>query len=69
MGRSPGTSRGEPADEPEGFSCVQEFAAGHNIRELDAVKQLNAFGDGVGGKRLRYWQLVADRGLPSEASA
>lgn len=53
MRRSPGNSRRELADNPEGFSCVRKFAARHNIGELETVKQLSAFGDRMAGKRLR----------------
>ena len=46
---------------------VQEFAGRHNIRALDTVEQLESLSDGMGGKRLRYRQLIADNGLASGA--
>ena len=46
---------------------VQEFAARHNLREHDTVAIMGSVADGMGGKRLRYDELIADNGLVSGA--
>ena len=46
---------------------VQEFAARHNVRELDTIDIMGAIADGGAGKRLRYEDLIADNGLFSAA--
>ena len=46
---------------------VQEFAGRHNVRDLDTIDQMGQTAAGMGGKRLRYRELVADNGLPSGA--
>ena len=44
---------------------VGEFAGRHNIRELDTSAQMARLARGMVGKRLRYYILIADNGLPS----
>ncbi len=39
---------------------VQEFAAKHNIRDRDTIDQINAVVADMEGKRLRYFDLIAD---------
>ena len=46
---------------------VQEFAGRHNIRELDTATQMGEIARKLAHKRLRYWQLIANNGLPSGA--
>ena len=46
---------------------VQEFAARHNLRDEDTIDIMAAVADGMGGKRLRYRELIADNGLESGA--
>ena len=46
---------------------VQEFAARHNLREEDTIDIMAAVASGMGGKRLRYRELIADNGRPSGA--
>ena len=46
---------------------VQEFAARHNLREHDTVAIMGSVAAGMGGKRLRYDELIADNGLVSGA--
>ena len=46
---------------------VQEFAGRHNLREHDTVAIMGSVADGMGGKRLRYDELIADNGLASGA--
>lgn len=46
---------------------VNEFAGRHNIRDLDTIAQMTALARGMVGKRLRYADLVADKGLASGA--
>ena len=46
---------------------VQEFAGRHNLRERDTIDIMGAFASGMGGKRLRYQELIAPNGLPSGA--
>ena len=48
---------------------VQEFAARHNLREQDTAEIMGSVTDGMGGKRLRYSDLIADNGLNSGARA
>ena len=44
---------------------VNEFAGRHNVRESDTVQQIASIVEGMGGKRLRYQDLIDDNGLPS----
>ena len=44
---------------------VQEFAARHNLRDLDTIDIMSAVAEGGVGKRLRYRELIADNGLSS----
>ena len=37
---------------------VDEFAGRHNMRPLDTIDQMKAMVRGMGGKRLRYRDLV-----------
>ena len=46
---------------------VQEFAARHNLRDEDTIDIMAAVASGMGGKRLRYRELIADNGLSSGA--
>ena len=46
---------------------VAEFATRHNDRELDTIDQMSAMVEGMGGKRLRYEDLIADNGKDSGA--
>ena len=46
---------------------VDEFAGRHNCRDADTVDQMAALTTGMGGKRLRYRDLIAPNGLPSGA--
>ena len=46
---------------------VQEFAARHNLRDEDTIDIMAAVANGMGGKRLRYRELIADNGLASGA--
>ena len=46
---------------------VTEFAGRHNVRESDTVQQMGSIVEGMGGKRLRYQDLIDDNGLPSGA--
>ena len=39
---------------------VTEFSGRHNDRPLDTVDQMAKIVQGMGGKRLRYCDLVAD---------
>ena len=39
---------------------VSEFAGRHNIRELDTIDQMQEIVAGLTGRRLRYWELIAD---------
>ena len=48
---------------------VQEFAARHNLRDEDTIDIMAAVASGMGGKRLRYGDLIADNGLESGARA
>ena len=48
---------------------VQEFAGRHNMRESDTIDQMVALVCGMGGKRLRYADLISDNGLDSGARA
>ncbi len=48
---------------------VQEFAARHNLRELDTIDIIAAVTGGMDGKRLRYRELIADNGLPNGANS
>ena len=44
-------------------------AARHDLRERDAIDVMGAVTDGMGGKRPRYRELIADNGLSSGARA
>lgn len=46
---------------------VQEFAGKHNIRNQDTLVQMATVALKLAGKRLKYSDLIADNGLPSEA--
>ncbi|MCY4241333.1 MAG: transposase [Rhodobacter sp.] len=46
---------------------ITEFAAHHNLRELDTLSIVTAVAKGGEGKRLRHRQSVADSGLDSGA--
>ncbi len=46
---------------------VDEFAGRHNMREMDTLDQMAAIVSRMDGKRLRYWDLIADNGLDSGA--
>ena len=46
---------------------VQEFAARHNLRDMDTIDIMASLSDGMGGKRLKYEDLIADNGLASGA--
>lgn len=46
---------------------VTEFEGRHNERESDTIEQMGAIIDGMGGKRLRYRELIVPNGLPSGA--
>jgi len=48
---------------------VKEFAGRHNMRELDTIPQMLGVAKGMEGSRLRYKDLIADNGLPSQARA
>ena len=48
---------------------VTEFQRRHNIRDEDTLDQLDALVEGMGRKRLRYRELIADNGLDSGARA
>ena len=48
---------------------VNEFSGRHNVREADTVDQMVGVVSGMGGKRLRYSDLIADNGLDSGARA
>ena len=46
---------------------IDEFAARHNVRELDALNQVAHVAAGMVGRRLMYRDLVADTGLSARA--
>ena len=46
---------------------VAEFERRHNVRNDDTLRQMEAIVDGMGRKRLRYRELIADNGMPSGA--
>jgi len=46
---------------------VAEFAARHNARRLDTLRQMAALALGMIGRRLQYAELIADNGLGSGA--
>ena len=46
---------------------VNEFERRHNIRDEDTLDQLDALVEGMGRKRLRYRELIANNGLDSGA--
>ena len=46
---------------------VQEFAAKHNLRDLDTLDQMTLLAGALIGKRLLYRNLIADNGLSSGA--
>ncbi len=48
---------------------VQEFAARHNLRELDTIDIIASVTTGMDGKRLRYRELIADNGLSNGANS
>ena len=43
------------------------LAGRHNVREADTVDQMVGVVAGMGGKRLRYNDLIADNGLENGA--
>jgi len=47
---------------------IDEFAARHNVRELDTLDQMAHVAAGMIGRRLMYRDLVADNGLSARAS-
>jgi len=47
--------------------CVTEFAGRHNVSEQDTIVRMAGIVRGMVGKRLKYVDLIADRGLPSGA--
>ena len=46
---------------------VSEFAGKHNVRGADTIDQMSGVVSGMGGRRLRYSDLIADNGLDSGA--
>ena len=46
---------------------VKEFEGRNNLREQDTVDQMSRLVVAMGGKRLRYDDLIADNGLASGA--
>ena len=42
---------------------MQEFAARHNLREVDTIDIMGSVAEGMNGKRLRYKDLIAANGL------
>ena len=46
---------------------VNEFAGRHNVREQDTEAQMGTMVESMGGKRLRYRELIAPNGLESGA--
>ena len=46
---------------------VTEFEGRHNARENDTIDQMGGIVDDMGGKRLRYRDLIKPNGLPSGA--
>ena len=46
---------------------VKEFSHRHNIRNGDTIAQMQAVVSGMGRKRLKYAELIADNGLESGA--
>ena len=46
---------------------VDEFAGRHNLRNADTIDMMTALTAGMGGKRLRYRDLIAPNGLDSGA--
>ena len=44
---------------------VTESEGRHNVREQDTVAQMGSVVEGMGGKRLRYADLIKPNGLPS----
>ena len=46
---------------------VREFAAKHNLRNLDTLDIMGAVVTGMGGKCLKYGTLTASNGLDSGA--
>jgi hypothetical protein len=46
---------------------VNEFSGRHNDRKADTEDQMARVVTGMEGKRLRYYELVADKGLLSGA--
>jgi len=46
---------------------VTEFAGRHNVSEQDTIVRMVGIVRGMVGKRLKYVDLIADRGLPSGA--
>ena len=53
---------------PRRLNCdVQEFARNHDIRELDAIEQIQFMQNGMDRKRLTYKGLTVANGLASRA--
>ncbi len=46
---------------------VREFAGRHSMRVQDTLQQVETIRGGMEGKRLRYWQLIADNEISSGA--
>ena len=46
---------------------VTEFVGRHNVRNWDTIAQMAGIVAGMNGKRIRYWELIADNGLSSGA--
>ena len=46
---------------------VSEFSGRHNVREKDTIDQMTGVVTGMAGKRLCYFDLIADNGLDSGA--
>ena len=46
---------------------VQEFAARHNLRDEDIIDIMASIAGGMRGKRLRYRELIASKGLSTGA--
>lgn len=47
---------------------VQEFAARHNMRDVDTIDQMQKVVAGLMGRNLLYRDLIADNGLDAEAA-
>lgn len=46
---------------------VHEFAAKHNIRDMDTIQYMQSIVSGMVGQRLMYRDLTADNGMDSLA--